>query len=1069
MAQYDKLWNKWYSNKILNEMAPRIATRVVAVSDAIKRKAGLEGLNDSYTRMAAFPDMFGDKLRIVGEYSTDDFRVMAKYLQQLFKLSEASLADKQSKGFIKLPSNVSSSYFDWDLAQVKEERRRLREDGGGTYEVTVDYYQPFLAVEYIQTQNNSNKKEVISLSKAFSKFKMKEAADYWAKIQSRYTKDKEFIIKLTSYWMDVTGKSSEQDNVIVYSRAPIDVLRMSDHPNISSCHSQRGGYFDCAIQEAVRGGAIAYSVKKTDLQKIIDEGKLQDIEIFADPQRGIEGIVPDGRVRIRRMFDTDTKTEYALPEIRTYGDVPSSFRKTVLKWAAENQRKKFIDPETNDFQLPDIQKAIKVGGSYNDNIPFGLYADLAREVATTFGKDKSTIDVPEFFIEGVTVDEGQDLSTNCERRANEITRQANFTDVQSLVVITDYNVYCKKDGNVGVYGNKSNFTTNDGYNEEYNEDFDSIEVMYSFGISTVYIKGKIKVDLTEESFKQLIEKTEQISPNGFIYKIYKEFGLKDKTFKIEETNEWGERNVPSRDRSTKNNKYFSTDFPITYVDVSEINLLNSKIAKSDSYANFSNSIYDVLEAAGSELGLIELQPFNTPYAKRLLQDVNRTDYMYYTSGMYGGYVMLRSPTLAKRMIDLRTNAQKLLPGAEVEGLANPRSQIADYFYVYKIPKEALRASVTLATAKSHPNRTSFELSQLNQQSQSKMNTLYRNIRLIASNVTNNMILLFPKGIRGFIEFIPHITEPRYMVREDVFYDDLNILFELKLTLSSNLAVEQQEETLKVVRYLYENFEQFKDSLEETLVDALRNSSFEDVKNLIHKYYVRGIEGEAPQAEPKLDLSKEGILETLAEGVAALTAKEARKYWIDQNGNVDNYRIPFFSVLLDDRLTVRVFYNRTYQYRKLNPWEDKIFYSDFKIRIIPEQDKLKTTVFFYCMTGDNENRRWPAAKANVEVGNYNMIVEELSKFINVRGYEMVTTTVEEQKDVLAGYEDEMKFDIDAETKADQERLMNMYKNQQGPVSQRKTQENEPQQMSLFERKQRNKLIKERLLNWYKRNK
>jgi hypothetical protein len=308
-----------------------------------------------------------------------------------------------------------------------------------------------------------------------------------------------------------------------------------------------------------------------------------------------------------------------------------------------------------------------------------------------------------------------------------------------------------------------------------------------------------------------------------------------------------------------------------------------------------------------------------------------------------------------------------------------------------------------------------------------------------------------------------------MVREDVFYDDLNILFELKLTLSSNLLVEQQEETLKAVRYLYENFEQFKDSLEETLVDALRNSSFEDVKNLIHKYYVRGIEGEAPQAEPKLDLSKEGILETLAEGVAALTAKEARKYWIDQNGNVDNYRIPFFSVLLDDRLTVRVFYNRTYQYRKLNPWEDKIFYSDFKIRIIPEQDTLKTTVFFYCMTGDNENRRWPAAKANVEVGNYNMIVEELSKFINVRGYAMETTTVEEQKDVLAGYEDEMKFDIDAETKAEQELIMNMYKDQQGPVSQRKTQENEPQQMSLFERKQRNKLIKERLLNWYKRNK
>jgi len=179
------------------------------------------------------------------------------------------------------------------------------------------------------------------------------------------------------------------------------------------------------------------------------------------------------------MFDTDTKTEYALPEIRTYGDdVPSSFRKTVLKWAAENQRKKFINPETNEFQLPSIVNAIKVGGSYNDNVPFHLYADLVREVATTFGEDKNTIDVPRFHIDNISVNEGQDLSTECERRAGELTRQANFTDVNSLVVITDYNVYCKKDGKVGVYGNKSNFVNNDGYNEEYNEDFDSIEVTY---------------------------------------------------------------------------------------------------------------------------------------------------------------------------------------------------------------------------------------------------------------------------------------------------------------------------------------------------------------------------------------------------------------------------------------------------------------------------------------------------------------------------------------------------------------------------------------------------------------
>ena len=47
MAQFDNLWNNWYGNKLLNEMKPKIRDRVVAVSNAIKRKAGLGELNNS--------------------------------------------------------------------------------------------------------------------------------------------------------------------------------------------------------------------------------------------------------------------------------------------------------------------------------------------------------------------------------------------------------------------------------------------------------------------------------------------------------------------------------------------------------------------------------------------------------------------------------------------------------------------------------------------------------------------------------------------------------------------------------------------------------------------------------------------------------------------------------------------------------------------------------------------------------------------------------------------------------------------------------------------------------------
>ena len=77
-----------------------------------------------------------------------------------------------------------------------------------------------------------------------------------------------------------------ETKAIVYSRAPIDVLRMSDHPMISSCHSQGGGFFQCAVQEAIRGGAIAYSVNQEDIQKIIDEDRLQDIEILKIMKEG---------------------------------------------------------------------------------------------------------------------------------------------------------------------------------------------------------------------------------------------------------------------------------------------------------------------------------------------------------------------------------------------------------------------------------------------------------------------------------------------------------------------------------------------------------------------------------------------------------------------------------------------------------------------------------------------------------------------------------------------------------------------------------------------------------------
>lgn len=114
--------------------------------------------------------------------------------------------------------------------------------------------------------------------------------------------------KLDSFVADVVG---QRNNVIVVSRVPIDILRMSDHKKNgvdiwTSCHSPPGDgrnseMFSHAVEEAKSGGAIAYLVNKQELQEWLKEHDLQDPELFADEEREQGGIVPIARVKIKRL------------------------------------------------------------------------------------------------------------------------------------------------------------------------------------------------------------------------------------------------------------------------------------------------------------------------------------------------------------------------------------------------------------------------------------------------------------------------------------------------------------------------------------------------------------------------------------------------------------------------------------------------------------------------------------------------------------------------------------------------------------------------------------------------
>ena len=167
------------------------------------------------------------------------------------------------------------------------------------------------------------------------------------------------LTDLLDWWQknaDGIGRSDVGSSIVI-SRSPIDVLRMSDHDGITSCHSPDGSFYKCARQEARTGGAVAYVVKNSDLKGV----DVQDDEIFEDKDRRVRGIVPLERLRLRRF--TKGGMDLLVPELRTYGIKNVGFADAVRKWAKRAQEGFIskIDPAA------DYGKFELRGGSYQDN------------------------------------------------------------------------------------------------------------------------------------------------------------------------------------------------------------------------------------------------------------------------------------------------------------------------------------------------------------------------------------------------------------------------------------------------------------------------------------------------------------------------------------------------------------------------------------------------------------------------------------------------------------------------------------------------------------------------------
>lgn len=159
-----------------------------------------------------------------------------------------------------------------------------------------------------------------------------------------------------------TVQNNEQFAIVV-SRNPIDIARMSDHDGWTSCHSPSREYFQCAVSDAKGAGAVAYTVKKEDLQKV----NIESPEIFKDQKRNVNGIVPIARIRLRKFVHKEDEYDLAVPENRVYGKKMPSLTDSVRDWALKAQQGKLKGkrPRLKEFQL--------MGGSYQDTLGSDLF------------------------------------------------------------------------------------------------------------------------------------------------------------------------------------------------------------------------------------------------------------------------------------------------------------------------------------------------------------------------------------------------------------------------------------------------------------------------------------------------------------------------------------------------------------------------------------------------------------------------------------------------------------------------------------------------------------------------
>lgn len=324
-----------------------------------------------------FNDIFGSptpddpKTRMLMPYGDPDMGKFTYYL--------AFLSDKQRN---KLGiDNVRYSY--WEAKKVRTQQK-VKPPG-----YSKDPTLPLITKEketvdlkfFVEYEVKTPSGEVKIKQQEFAFFPLlqkfaPDQTDWWQKRQTyffnNYFATESAVQKANSTKLVELEKlrDSGVQQVVILSRHPIDVLRMSDFDLLHSCHAQGREYFRCAMDESKRtskGGGVVYMVDKKRFDQLYPDGKIpQKGEIFADKQRKVSDddkfSEPFARLRVRWVRDQSKEIDYAVPDNKIYGLLSNSFKQETLDFFAKNQVDKFA--KDNEIIVP--ESLTRFGGEYED-------------------------------------------------------------------------------------------------------------------------------------------------------------------------------------------------------------------------------------------------------------------------------------------------------------------------------------------------------------------------------------------------------------------------------------------------------------------------------------------------------------------------------------------------------------------------------------------------------------------------------------------------------------------------------------------------------------------------------